>query len=433
MKKTTKIFLALLCVAVLATASVVGVLAYLTDRDAETNVFTMGNVTIDLQDGFTDGTRLMPGTTITKPVTITNTGDNDAWVWYTVSLGKLPAAAVSYTAGSGWNQYKGAELYPNVLKAGESVTVNVSVSMNPAVDLDPDGNMFLINGGVVTDLGFNVSNGAPLVHLNAYGIQTENLATAEAAYDAYVGQWGKLNGEAPVVGTVTEVATAEEFSAAMTNGGVVLLTDDITLEDEPITVAAGANTTLNLNGHTLSAENTRTATSNYMIDVKGGELTVNNGTITMKHTGTNMGWNGATTIFDVTAGGVLNLQNTKVINQGGTDMNFAVHLNNWGAATLNANNCVFEGTYCAVRVFNSGYDMNNVTITNSNLKGSSSAFWVHNYTAADFGASYDATAIDARLNLNIYDNGNAFECDKAPVRFGFTNSVRFNADGTQAE
>ena len=54
MKKTTKILLALLCVAVLATASVVGVLAYLTDRDAETNVFTMGNVTIDLQDGFTE-------------------------------------------------------------------------------------------------------------------------------------------------------------------------------------------------------------------------------------------------------------------------------------------------------------------------------------------------------------------------------------------
>jgi len=243
-----------------------------------------------------------------------------------------------------------------------------------------------------------------------------------------------------------EIGTADDLKAALAEGKSVKLGADIELPDnETLVIQNGTNVTLDLNGHTLSAENTNTATHNFMIDVKGGTLNVTGGTITMKHTGTNMGWNGATTVIDVTAGGILNLKNVTVKNEGGTDMNFAVHLNNWGEVTLNADNCVFDAPYCGVRVFNSGPNMNNVMITNSTLKGNNRAFWVHNYASADFGGklysgsgeAYDKAAVDARLNLKIFNQGNTFELvaadAKAPVRYGFNETFYFNANGNVVE
>ena len=214
---------------------------------------------------------------------------------------------------------------------------------------------------------------------------------------------------------------------------VVVLLKDITLA-ENTTLTIDKTVVIDLNGHTIYGENTRTATHNFLIDVKGGNLTAYNGTIAMKHTGTNMGWNGAATVIDVTAGGVLNLEKVTVQNLGGTDMNFAVHMNNWGEVTLNADDCVFDATYCGVRVFNSGYDMNNVKITNSKLTGSTRAFWVHNYLGDLNSAQHSDEAIKARLNLDIYGNNNTFEITgeaKSPIRYGFGETVYFNADGAQ--
>jgi len=214
---------------------------------------------------------------------------------------------------------------------------------------------------------------------------------------------------------------------------VVVLLKDITLA-ENTTIVINKPVAMDLNGKTIYGENTRTATHNFLIDVKGGTLTASNGTIAMKHTGTNMGWNGATTVIDVTAGGVLNLNGVTVQNQGGTDMNFAVHMNNWGEVTLNADNCVFDATYCGVRVFNSGYDMNNVKITNSKLTGATRAFWVHNYLGDLDSSKHSDEAIKARLNLDIYGNNNTFEITgtaKAPIRYGFGDTVYFNAEGSQ--
>ena len=37
------------------------------------------------------------------------------------------------------------------------------------------------------------------------------------------------------------------------------------------------------------------------------------------------------------------------------------------------------------------------------------ALWVHNYTEIDFGASYDKEKIDARLNIQIWDESNTLQ------------------------
>ncbi len=207
--------------------------------------------------------------------------------------------------------------------------------------------------------------------------------------------------------------------------------------DETITVPAGKNLTLNLNGYTLTSESDQTGSNRNLFDVRG-TMTVNgapltraaaegDGCIAIKHTGENMGWGNSTNVFNVTAGGVLNLENVVAKNLGGSDMAFVAHLNNWGECTLNVDHCTLESTYIAVRVFNSGNDMNNVTIANTELKGKY-CFWVHNYKEAG-----DSVGTDATLNLAIYNpeqNNTFINTGYAPVLFGF-NPIYFDAYGNK--
>lgn len=95
MKKSTL----MLCICLLLSVAlgVGSTLAYLTDRDAETNVFTIGSVDIELEEDFEQGSTLIPGVEIEKKPVITNTGDNDAWVWLTFSV---PSALDNFVQGT---------------------------------------------------------------------------------------------------------------------------------------------------------------------------------------------------------------------------------------------------------------------------------------------------------------------------------------------
>ena len=244
-----------------------------------------------------------------------------------------------------------------------------------------------------------------------------------------------------------EVESANDLVEAIVNAQageetIITLVGDINLNDllsagtlatraaaDPtVTIKSGQVISLNLNGSKLSATSTQTGKNYNMFDVRG-TLSLVNGTIEYKHEGENMGWGSSTNLFNVTAGGVLNLEGVTAKNLGGSDMGFVAHLNNWGEVTLNVENSTLESNYVAVRVFNSGYDMNNVTIKNSTLKGNSAAFWVHNYTVADFGSEDKAEAQKALLNFDIYNGTNTFSPDVNGIRYGFTNSVRTDAYG----
>ena len=272
---------------------------------------------------------------------------------------------------------------------------------------------------------------------NVYG----DLLTNEAEYEIDINAaWSGTEANIEIV----EVATAADIQEAINNmqegdSLTIVLTDNIDLndlfggsnapatraagDDPSFTVAAKKVLTIDLNGKMLSATSKQTGKNYNMFDVRG-TLTVQNGTMEYKHKGDNMGWNNSTNLFNVTAGGVLNLNGITAKNLGGSDMAFVAHLNNWGEATLNVENSILESTYIAVRVFNSGYDMNNVTIKNSTLKGKY-CFWVHNYKGAG-----DSVGTDETLNLDIYNNENTFECTgKAPILYGFANPIYYDAYG----
>ena len=222
------------------------------------------------------------------------------------------------------------------------------------------------------------------------------------------------------------VKTADELISAIANGGVIYLGADIELDaDNTVKIVSGNDVTIGLNGFTLSGVSDGTESNRNMFEVKG-TLTLKNGTVTLEHVGANMGWNASTNVAHLEGGGILNLEDVVAKNLGGSDMAFVVHLNNWGTVTLNAENSTFESTYVAIRMFNSGYDMNNLNLSGCSVTGNSNAVWVHNYTVADFGNSEEkAAAAAARLNLNIFDGTNTFSSNtpERPIRYGFTNSL----------
>lgn len=99
MKK--KITALALVVAILAIAIIGGTLAYFTDTKTATNTFTVGNVKIELDEQkpgtnerTTTGveyTSVTPGVAYAKDPTVTNTGNNDAWVRVNVTLSDAAA------------------------------------------------------------------------------------------------------------------------------------------------------------------------------------------------------------------------------------------------------------------------------------------------------------------------------------------------------
>ena len=274
-----------------------------------------------------------------------------------------------------------------------------------------------------------------------------NLISSTTEFNVVVDEeWaGGYDVENGNVSTEVNVDSAEELLDAFENEEVdeIVLNDNIDLndlfnltkaaestEDPTLTIGAGRTLTIDLNGKTLSATSSQTGKNYNMFDVRG-TFTVKNGIMEYEHKGENMGWGASTNLFNVTAGGVLNLEGVTAKNLGGSDMGFVVHLNNWGEVTLNAENCTLESNYVPVRVFNSGPNMNNVTIKNSTLKGVSTSFWVHNYTKDDFGTQEKADSQKELLNLNIYNQGNTFipDPDEKGLRYGFTNSIRTDAYG----
>lgn len=221
------------------------------------------------------------------------------------------------------------------------------------------------------------------------------------------------------------VTNADELKAAMANGGYYCLANDINFESakSEITVPAGKKVVLNMNGKSINVIATN-ATGNYDLFLVKGELNLFNGTVNLSST-VNQGWNAMSTIFDITAGGAVTVDDAELNNMGGTDMAFVAHLNNWGTATLNADNTTMTSNYVAVRVFNSGNDMNNVTLTNCDIITDGACFWVHNATVADFGSADKVEAAKKLWNFTFENNELNRTTSASVVRIGMTNAVYY--------
>lgn len=258
-----KIISLVLVIALCCSISVGLTVAYLTDRDSKANVFTVGDVSIGLDESFATGSELMPGTEINKDVKIENTGKNDTWVWYTLAIpqglengldlafgnstnwvNKGQTGTYTDDAGVKYNVY--TYLWNEKLASGEKTEIGLtSVTTKSAVDVTPEGDWYLVENGVTTSLNWNNANGNPVLYVAAYGIQTESFNTVDAAYDAYQAQWGTSGEEYAEPATITEVSDSAGLAAAVAAAGEEAI---IKLEDGAYTtnfkIGGGKNITI---------------------------------------------------------------------------------------------------------------------------------------------------------------------------------------------
>ena len=253
------------------------------------------------------------------------------------------------------------------------------------------------------------------------------------------GKYGVLDGKRYV-----KVEDADEFNKAFVDANIdmIILLNDLELtetltkaaSDPFLTISAGKELILDLNGKKLSATSSQTGKNYNMFDVRG-TLTVKNGTIEYQHTGSDMGWNNFAEIFYVGFNGTLNLEGVNAENKGGSAMAYVVDMVNATNITVNVDNSTLKSTYIPIRVFNnSKTGVNNVTIKNSTLDGKY-CFWVQYYLSD----GRDEETLEKTLKLDIFNsadgegNNNTFTYtnDKsAPVLYGFNEAVYFDANGT---
>lgn len=149
-KKIAALAVVLACLAV----GVQSTIAYFSTTDTATNVITTGNIKIKLHeqrvgnnvDGtlepFEDVVGVVPGDSVSKIVTVENTGNNPAWVRISlekaISLaegveGEINPSLVTFDIGDDWVERDGWYYYTKVLNASETTTAffnNVIFSEN---------------------------------------------------------------------------------------------------------------------------------------------------------------------------------------------------------------------------------------------------------------------------------------------------------------
>ena len=146
MKNLKKALIAGTCSVLLVAGSVAGTMAYLTDTETVNNTFTVGNVSIVLDeldvDNSTPGDNdrdkgnkyhLMPGHSYVKDPTIhVDAGSEDSWLFVTVTNGLQDIEATGETtianqmAENGWSLVEGTKdvyAYKNIAHAGENIVV----------------------------------------------------------------------------------------------------------------------------------------------------------------------------------------------------------------------------------------------------------------------------------------------------------------------
>ncbi len=164
-----------LLILLLVTITIVGVgslLAFLTDTDTETNVFTVGKVDIELLEpnwNELNGEDILPGQPISKDPKIKNIGNNPAYVYMKVvnpivNLTNGEGPLFSYTVNNGWTQLSEVE------QCGyKAITYYYNTSINPNASTTT-----LFDSVTINDFSGEIGE-EQLLDIYAYGIQSTYL------------------------------------------------------------------------------------------------------------------------------------------------------------------------------------------------------------------------------------------------------------------
>ena len=171
-----------------------GMLAYFTDIDTKTNVFTVGKIDISLNEpnwDAEDAKDIIPGATIDKDPTVKNESKtNSAYVFVTVTVPAKDASTpfFTYSKNSAWTEI-GTEKYAD----GKITHVYAYGSNSAMTELETEVSTAAVFNKVTflstltaADLGTVTSLD---IVVNAYGIQTDGVSSVpETLWDLVKGE-----------------------------------------------------------------------------------------------------------------------------------------------------------------------------------------------------------------------------------------------------
>lgn len=210
MKKSGKILALVLAAVLLVGASVFGTMAYLTSTDVVTNTFTVGKVSLTLDEAEvgTDGKaltgetaervkensyKLLPGKVYDKDPTVHVGADSEpAWLFVKVENGiaAIEAEEADYTSiaaqivDNGWAALTGVEnVYCKAYNPASPDVLDYNVFETFKIKGDINGDALAAYATKTTE---DSNSGAQIV-VTAYAVQSEGFADAAAAWAATFG------------------------------------------------------------------------------------------------------------------------------------------------------------------------------------------------------------------------------------------------------
>ena len=279
-----------------------------------------------------------------------------------------------------------------------NTAVDVVYSGTEEAIIRTNGGNLTVNSGSVTHYGngrfLTVADGATYTEK---GVMVADLANVDTLTQEEI-----TNPEDPW----TVVTTAEELTAALVNGGKIVLGANISVESDIVALydayvdATGKDTQqvdsftvtkdteINLNGYNIVGihknNNDTFNKNNVLISVQNATLTLSGyGLISLKYEGTNMQWNALSSTLRLAGStGVINVNDSVVVEHlGGTPMSYAIDVYATGNSnTVNLNGGALYSTYVAIRSFYANGSNALVNINAGIIEGQSRDVWAQGAT-----------------------------------------------------
>lgn len=204
MKTARKVLMLVLCAALLVSATVMGTLAYLTDDDAVTNTFTVGNVAIILDETDVDDSKddvttegrdrknayhLLPGHTYTKdPIIHVDDESEDCFLFVTIDnqIAQIEGenTVAKQMAAKGWIAVDGVDNTYVYVGTAEGATAPLAVTAGADITVFEQ----IVIAGSVDNKTLATYKGKT-VTVNAYAVQKDGFEGKTAAFI-----WGEAFG-----------------------------------------------------------------------------------------------------------------------------------------------------------------------------------------------------------------------------------------------
>lgn len=182
---STKVFLSLLALVLVAGCAVGGTIAWLTaTTEPVVNTFTYGKIKIDLAE--TTGTeyKIIPGVNISKDPKVTVKADSEAcWLFVKVAeKGTFVTDKVTYSIANGWKVLD-ATNHPGVYyREVDAVTADTNFNVLAGDATYPNGVVTVSENLTKAEVN-SVAATQPTLTFTAYAVQKDGINTAADAWD----------------------------------------------------------------------------------------------------------------------------------------------------------------------------------------------------------------------------------------------------------